>query len=355
MDPSKIVPKANSLAASNTAGSRILWKNSRVHIILFISYVLATAQFLRAYFAVNESYLNAAKYELGTERMPFQGRVLMAVIMRYANSAHGLQTLASRLRGPLHYPDVLAIAIVNLVALSLLAITVSVFYRQLSPRGSLLWMPYFLVLWMAVITYVVRFQEAIYFPYDLLAASLFTLGLYFCYRRSYLPLLVMFAVACFNRETVFLLIPLVVTNAFLRVRVGKSSITDWCYAMAMSVVWIAIHIYLGHLYRNNVTELGFRIHQNLKFLASPQIWPQIASACGFLLPVPFLFWNLLNDQRLRIYTMIIPVWIVLMFFVGLLPESRIFGELIGFLSVLCTIIFERAYRTVISTDSLQTI
>jgi hypothetical protein len=29
--------------------------------------------------------------------------------------------------------------------------------------------------------------------------------------------------------------------------------------------------------------------------------------------------------------------------VGLLPESRIFGELLGLLAVLCTVLFERAY------------
>ena len=75
------------------------------------------------------------------------------------------------------------------------------------------------------------------------------------------------------------------------------------------------------------------------FFCSPQIWPQILSACGFLMPAPLLFWRLIPNRRLRLCTLLIPAWIVIMSIVGLLPESRIFGELIGLAKRRCSALF----------------
>jgi hypothetical protein len=323
--------------------------------LLVVTYSLATLQFLRAYFIVDQPYLDAVRYEAGTERMPFQSRILMAFVMRHAAANRMLAAIAGRLRGPLHSPDVLAVLFVDILSLIIVAAVVRAFYRHLSPNGRLLWMPYSLVLWMAAETYVVRFQEAIYFPYDLLAVALFTLCIYLCYRERYLLLLPVFLLACFNRETVILIAPLVLVNIFLSNRRLSACWKELAVAAGMAGIWIGIHIYLSHLYINNATEQGLRIYQNLHFLSNPQTWPQIASACGFLLPIPFLFWRLLPESRLRGYALLIPLWIVIMFGVGLLPESRIFGELIGLLAVLCTIIFERGYNISSSqpgTDSI---
>lgn len=311
--------------------------------MLTVTYSLASLQFLRSYFIVDQPYLNALQYELGTERMPYQSRILMAIIMRHAASSRLFIQIANKFRGPLHAPDVLAILLVDLLSLVLISVVVKAFYQHLSPTGKLRWLPYALVLWMASETYIVRFQEAIYFPYDLLAAALFTLCVYLSYRQRYLLLLPVFLIACFNRETIVMIIPLVLMNLFSSDRRGNRRWRELTTAVAMLLIWSSIHLYLTRLYSHNGSEMGSRVHENLHFLSNFQTWPQIASACGFLLPIPFLFWRLL-DRRLRSYALLIPAWTIIMFVVGLLPESRIFGELIGLLAVLCTVIFERVYN-----------
>lgn len=315
---------------------------------VFLAFVFATAQFVRSYFIVNQPYLNASSYESGNAKMPYQARILMAVVMRHARSSAGMASIAARLRGPLHEPDVLSLLLVNLLSLAMIAVVVRAFYRHLCPGGRLSSMPYFLVLWMASATYIVRFQQAIYFPYDLLAAALFTVCIYLCYRRRYLLLLPVFVLACFNRETIVMIVPLVLVNLFVpdtdAPRLSVFRMKEIPVVALMAAIWVVIYIHFRHVYAGNQTELGSRIHENLRVLASPQIWPQIASACGFLLPVPLLFWRLIPQPRLRFYTLLIPAWIAVMCVVGLLGESRIFGELIGFLAVLCTLLFELAYN-----------
>lgn len=334
-----IVDSERTPRASRRASGRVF------RVFVFLAFAFATLQFLRSYFIVNQPYLDAAKYEAGTEKTPYQSRILMSVVMRYARGNSLLGRIASRLGPPLHEPDVVALLLVGLLSMVLMAVVVQAFYRYVSPHGRLSPMPYFLVLWMASATYIVRFQEAIYFPYDLLAAALFTLCLYLCYRRSYLFLIPVFAVACFNRETIVMIIPLVLINYFFPVDATRPYASRWKEAVTAAVmlaIWTPVYFHLKRLYAGNQTDLGF--HNNLHFLLSPQIWPQILSACGFLTPAPLLFWRLIPNRRLRFYTLLIPAWIVIMSVVGLLPESRIFGELIGFLAVVCTVLFEQSLK-----------
>lgn len=339
-----IAPASSRLerSGSSVASSRLF------RVFVFVAFVFATAQFVRSYFIVDQPYLNASSYESGTAKMPYQARILMAVVMRHARASAGMARIAAKLRGPLHEPDVLALFLADLLSLAVIAVVVRAFYRHLCPRGRLSSMPYFLVLWMASETYIVRFQEAIYFPYDLLAAALFTACIYLCYRRRYLLLLPVFVLACFNRETIVMIVPLLLVNLFVRdtdtPRVPFFRMKEIPVAALMVAIWATIYVHFRHVYAGNQTELGLRVHENLHFLSNPQFWPQIASACGFLLPVPLLFWRFIPPARLRFYTLLIPAWIAVMFAVGLLGESRIFGELIGFLAVLCTLLFELAYN-----------
>jgi len=83
-------------------------KRNPPHRIVTMFYViactLATLQFLRSYFIIDSPYLNALKYELGNERMPFQARILMSVLMRHAESSSIMTQIAGKMRGPLRSP-----------------------------------------------------------------------------------------------------------------------------------------------------------------------------------------------------------------------------------------------------------
>ena len=65
--------------------------------------------------------------------------------------------------------------------------------------------------------------------------------------------------------------------------------------------------------------------------------------CGLFDPHTILwyFWRQIDDFRLRMYCWIFPVWFLVMFYYGMLVETRIFGEFAGLLAVVSTLIFER--------------
>jgi hypothetical protein len=331
----------NSFEAKESPNNRS-WT---VSVYFYCFCLLATLQFLRSYFVIDSSYLDVLKYESGTERMPYQARILMSFLMRHAGMNRLIVKAAGAMGGQLHPPDVFSVFLVDLFALVLLVWVVRAFYLRIMPSGRLSWLPYPLVLWMMAATYIVRFQEAIYFPYDLVAAALFTVCMYLCYARRYLLLIPVFVLACFNRETIILVVPLVFLNIETLPRISRRQWKEPVVALTLVCIWILIYRYLNHLYAHNPSESFSRIHSNLLVLRNPMQWSQIASGGGFLLGVPFLFWRKMPNQRLRRYSLIIPVWIAIIFCVGLLGESRVFGELIGFLAVYCTVLFESVYVT----------
>jgi len=66
----------------------------------------------------------------------------------------------------------------------------------------------------------------------------------------------------------------------------------------------------------------------VKSLLVPQAWPQLLSACGYLLLFVLLMYRRIPNDRLRSWILIVPVWVAFMFSYGILVETRVFGELI---------------------------
>ena len=73
----------------------------------------------------------------------------------------------------------------------------------------------------------------------------------------------------------------------------------------------------------------------------PQHWPAFASIIGFSLPVVLVCHRWLQPNYLRRELMVVALWFVLMLFVGVLIEIRIFGELISYMSVALGVILYR--------------
>jgi hypothetical protein len=309
--------------------------------------VFAAIQFIRSYFFINAPYLDEARYEAGTERIPYQGRILMAYLIKAVDRIALWNRIAFHLRGPLHEPSVLAIAFVGLLSMGVISIVIYRWYRLLSPACLFPWLPFALLLWMMYSTYLARFQEAIYFPYDLLSVAFFTVALFLCFRERYLSLAIVFSIACFNRETVIILLLPIGINAWLSWRntKGRFPLREVSLFFVLVTVWIGVLAHYYYLFANNPNDLHNHFRENLRFLATPQTWSQILSGAGFLLPVPFLWFQSMPSERMRLYSSLILVWTAFMFLFGVLPESRIFGELIGFLSVYCAIQFETYVRS----------
>jgi hypothetical protein len=62
----------------------------------------------------------------------------------------------------------------------------------------------------------------------------------------------------------------------------------------------------------------------VKSLLVPQAWPQLLSACGYLLLFVLVMYRRIPDGRLRAWIAIVPVWVAFMFSYGILVETRVF-------------------------------
>jgi hypothetical protein len=62
-------------------------------------YFLATIQFVWCYLWLTRPYVSTALYEQGRERMPFQGRMLLMMPLRWAHHSRALAWLPRRLGG----------------------------------------------------------------------------------------------------------------------------------------------------------------------------------------------------------------------------------------------------------------
>ena len=134
------------------------------------------------------------------------------------------------------------------------------------------------------------------------------------------------------------------------------------HALAQAGIWIGVKVWLAHRFAGNVYDYGSmittppvvgRVMLNLHQLARPQQWPVFLSIFGFLLPV---IWQQRRwIQNGGIYwscKILIPLWFLGMFFMGLLPEIRIFSELSSLLvPALGLIVYHRFVPVSIETGT----
>jgi hypothetical protein len=106
------------------------------------------------------------------------------------------------------------------------------------------------------------------------------------------------------------------------------------------LLWGAWQIFIRHEFAQNVSEFYPRINWNVKSLVVPQAWPQLLSACGYLLLFVVVMRRRIIDPRLRAWLWLLPMWFVFMFVYGILIETRVFGELIPFVVCATALIAE---------------
>lgn len=253
-------------------------------------------------------------------------------------------------------------------------------YRAASRRHLLEWLVYPLFLALCTVTYILHVVQNYRFIYDMPSLMFFAVGLYLIYfRKPVLWLVALFAVATLNRETTLLLIPFFVLSACVRPgrtpRADRSELHQssssgrrpllamhrlpgfrWrrtlrpgitVPALLMLAYWAVWHIFVFHVFRHNPSEYYSRIPFNWYCLRRLRYYPQLLSACGYLLPFLVLYRNKLNDAQLRIWMWIIPAWYALMAVWGILVETRVFGELLPFIACAGTLIAEESLVTAV--------
>jgi hypothetical protein len=324
-------------------------------IFIRVLYVFATLQFIRYYIVSTRLYIKMPAYLTGHERLPFQERVLpiflmypiyhwTALLHYLANRGHDPETFDAAT------PASVGFYFVSLLGFSLAGFFVTRLYRAVTTTGSLSGLVYPLFIVVSLWTYVVHIDANYSYPYDMLSLGFFTAGLYFIYTRRFLPLLAIMAVGTLNRETTLFLVGIYVLDAAsrnihdpatrLRDRFSPSLI-PWARVAALLAIWLAIKLTLAHIFvRNSNAENYVRIVENI-YRLKPRLWPSLLNICGYLLPIVWILRRRIQPIRFANYLYIFPFWFAIMFYTGVILETRIYGELTPFVTVACILLLER--------------
>lgn len=345
-------------------------------------YLLMTVQFVGCYLFLARPYINLDRFGRGYERLPFQTRLLLAPLFRWAQNSPHMIHYASRLSlNDYFFPHGIGPAGIVQLWLDLPCVLVAGWvtvriYQAASRRHLLGWFVYPLFLVLCTVTYTLHVVQNFRFIYDLPSLMFFALGLYLIYFRKPVTLLVaLFAVATWNRETTLLLIPFFLLSAGFRSRSVAAENQTWespdgsqrgsglrvmrqapdtlrfswrrmlrprvaVPAVLMLAYWAAWHLFVFHLFRHNASEYYPRLSFNWQCLRRLRYYPQLFSAGGFLLPFLFLLRRRVRDVQLRVWLWTIPCWYAVMAVWGILVETRVFGELLPLITCAAALIAE---------------
>ena len=324
-------------------------------------YLLATVQFIWCYLWQVRPYIFTVAYEQGKERMPFQGRLLMMPLMRWAHNQTWIANVSGTMHANMYWfprpmqPEVLVQAVVDLACIVIAGVVATRIYERASRWQLMKPFIYPIVLMLCVATYLLHTIQNFRFIYDLPSLAFFSIALWLIYFHKPLWMFVtLFLIATLNRETTLLLLPIYALSEAFREDGSDqpSRHPDWrrlrsprliVLVTSLCIVWIAWQVAVRHIFAHNASEFYSRMSQNVGFLFSLRAWPQMLGACCYLIPIVVLFRRHLRDAELKAWLWVLPIWFGFMFVYGILIETRIFGELIPYIACTTALIAEEAF------------
>lgn len=312
-------------------------------------YLCATLEVVRVYLAHSYFLLDMDKYLQGTERQPFQSRILASYLIRF------IQWTALRLHHPLPgiRHGIAAMYLIDAVALMVSGWFVQKIYRLYSEGRALDGIVYPMFLAAFYFSYDLHAENNFSYPYDGLSIAFFAAVLYFILSDRFLPILLILPVATFNRETTLFL----VVWFALHQAVTKKRLRDWkmwAQTALLLMIWAAIYLGLKHHFAgNDQSGVEMQMWKNLRRLRNPMDWPILLNIVGYMLPwVAILHRRLPRPMQTLLW--ILPLWFAVMLRVGLLVETRIYGELAPYTAVAVVLLLERAVADSRAAGRLQT-
>ena len=324
-------------------------------------YASAVLQFIRYYVVSTYFYLDMPRYLSGRERLPFQERVLPIFLMWPINHSAFLMRHLVHPKGNVFVPSAatqesLAFYIVALLSFSAASFLVYRLYRAVTTTGALsvLVLPIFLVL--TLWTYVVHIDADYSYPYDMPSLAFFAGGLLAIYTHRFVPLLAIMVFGTMNRETTLFLIGIYILDAasremplgFSPSKLGTLALSQrfswtsvpWHRAAVLLALWLAVKITIHqHFLHNDNSENFVRFWSNFGRL-KPRLWPTLLDVCGYVLPIVLMLGNRIQPLRFGNYLWIFPVWAAVMFYTGVILETRIYGELCSLTAVAAVLLLE---------------
>ena len=332
---------------------------------LLFFYVLATVQFVGAYIFLEWPWVNLRLWEDGSERLPFQTRLLLAPLYRLVDHTAWSVEYARQLSlNHYFFPHGVTAGEVLEFYVGIVCVLVSGWvvlrlYDAASRRHLLRPLVFPIFLGLCVLAYIVHTVQNFRYVYDMPSLAAFALGFYLIYfRKPVLWFVVLFAVATLNRETTLLLLPFWAISQSL----GPDGKLRWrslvsrrvlSVVLPLTLYWVVWHRIVYSMFGANASEYFPRLFFNLHCFMRLRYWPQIASAFAFLWPVLLLYWRQVRDAQLRTWLLVLPVWYAFMLLWAIVTETRVFGELLPFLAPVTAIIAEELLAAKVLRQSLR--
>jgi hypothetical protein len=294
--------------------------------------------FCLVYIQDSQPFLNLDQYMHGTAKLPYQGRVLMAWVLRGGVRIPHLAAFSAHLPLPLRDPRILILFVTSWVSIvgSVLFTRRSLFCLTKNEPYSR-WAS-LLVVYMAYFQFPLSFGLDFLLPYDLPSMFFFCACVY-CVISSQMPLFYLFfVVGTFNRETICMAVLFLLLWRWQDAKRGRDLVRLSSHILAQAALWIVIKLYLHHLFVANQAEIGsssfyYKLGYNLHAIVKPQQWPELISVFGFTLPLVLIYRRWMKNAAMERAIYLIAAWFGVMMMVGVIIEIRIFSELISYMAL----------------------
>jgi hypothetical protein len=307
---------------------------SRRDLLILVFLILAAIHCVRSDFFVNESGgVDWRAYAVGEEQMPYQGRVGMMPVLRWAEQSgvmvrgaakyQSMMIVASKFSEPVSVEKFTSI-VAGLISL-LILLGYCVWYSR--RRGfEPWWLPSVLMLAILTVTLTMRSEHDVWTPYDLPHAALFGMAVMYAFESEWVPMLALFAIDVPLRETSIYLLLVSVPMSWMAWKSGRSrSLRVGMMAAGMGAYWLVWRIAIQGWFANNPSDTGLHWGANFHELLFAHHWPQMFSAGGYLILFVLLERGRLDTkERLLLWCTLVCAPVTLFF--GRWGETRIWLE-----------------------------
>jgi hypothetical protein len=299
----------------------------------------ATTHCVLSIFFVNAGYLNLHAYGAGLGPLPFQRRLLMVPFVHWAESSRFLTAAAARFTQHLNQYEPLTAAklgcmLLGIVAVNALGLLSIRYARRLGLCHS--WLLWALLLVILYASYAARFEQALWYPYDLPHLALFGAATLCLLTDEPWLFLAIMAVDVFIRETS---IYLVLVVGFVQWKSTLRSRTWIVSGGSVALLWLISRGVGMHFYPHNPTILNAVPWYRM---AAPWHWPQLFSIVGFLW-IPVLLARRYLSQQQRLILAAASACMILTFFFATWNETRVWLEWSTLFAALAAIELEASF------------
>jgi hypothetical protein len=305
-------------------------KNVR-NLLIGFALFLATIQCVRSIYGYSVSTGDWHLYVVGKDPMPYQGRIGMMPYLRWAEGSPLMHRLSdkyeaiSKVGNKMAEPvtvDKFASLLASLASLLIMVAAAS--WYSVRSRYRPWWLMPVLVLIIVTFTLAVKTESNYWFVYDLPHAALFGLASICILEGWWAPLLVLFVVDSFVRETSLYLVVLFAALFGYR-QDKKGRIFAGLLTAAMAIYWVLLRLAIQRRFAHNANDVGSHLSKNLHTILLPHHWPQLFSAGAYLVVFVWLERKRLPlRQQVFLWAALLCVPITLYF--GVWVETRIWLE-----------------------------